>query len=189
MRLSNRLHERFCWLIADGMTPKDAFTKLSPGATHAAQQGRNLMLRTDVMERIAQIQNEVQSRAIACIDLKRDLLRQMIEGTVPTKVIRKADGKVEAVFDRLAALTVDAKLAGEFAEDRKPATDDSIKLTFEVYHRNSKPPKDYIDAEIIPPEPIPVDPSSAPLLSLDQYASAPLDKPDLEALKAQHLDA
>jgi hypothetical protein len=188
-RLANRTHERFCWLVADGMTPKEAFAKLNPAATHPLQQGRNLMVRTDVMERIAQIQNEVQSRAIACLDLKRDLLRQMIEGTVPTKVIRKTDGKVEAVFDRLAALTVDAKLAGEFAEDRKPTTDDGIKLTFEVYHRNSKPPREYLEAEIIAPEPVPADPSLAPTLTLDQYVQAPLDQPDLDTLKNQYLDA
>ena len=188
-RLVNRTHERFCWLVADGMTPKEAFAKLNPGAAHPNQQGRNLMARTDVNERIAQIQNEVQSRAIACLDLKRDLLRQMIEGTVPTKVIRKADGKVEAVFDRLAALTVDAKLAGEFAEDRKPVTDDGIKLTFEVYHRNSRPPKEYLEAEIIAPEPVPADPSLAPQFTLDQYSKARLDQPDLDTLKKQYLDS
>lgn len=187
-RLTNRTHERFCWLVADGMTPKDAFVKLNPGAAHPNQQGRNLMARTDVNERIAQIQNEVQSRAIACIDLKRDLLRQMIEGTVPTKVIKKESGKIEAIFDRLAALTIDAKLAGEFAEDRKPTTDDGIKLTFEVYHRNSKPPKDYLEAEIIAPEPVPGDPSMLPALSFDQYRNAPMDKPDLDTLKKQAMD-
>lgn len=171
------------------MTPKEAYAKLNPGVTQPLSGGRQLMLRADVAARIAEIQNEVQSRAIACIDLKRDLLRQMIEGTVPTKVIRKADGKVEAVFDRLAALTVDAKLAGEFAEDRKPAADENIKLTFEVYHRNSKPPKEYLEAEIVAPEPVPVDAALAPQLTLDQYNNAPLDQPDLDTLKKQYINS
>jgi len=188
-RLVNRLHERFCWLIADGMGHKEAYLKLNPGVSQPGAQGKHLIDRLDVKARIAEIQNEVQSRAIACIDLKRDLLRQMIEGSVPTKVIRKADGKVEAVFDRLAALTVDAKLAGEFAEDRKPIADDGIKLTFEVYHRNSKPPKEYLEAEVIAPEPVPADPSLAPQLTLDQYSNAPLDQPDLDTLKKQYLDS
>jgi hypothetical protein len=187
-RLTNRLHERFCWLIADGMGHKEAYLKLNPGVSQPGAQGKHLIDRLDVSARIAEIQNEVQSRAIACIDLKRDLLRQMIEGTVPTKVIKKESGKIEAIFDRLAALTIDAKLAGEFAEDRKPTTDDGIKLTFEVYHRNSKPPKDYLEAEIIAPEPVPGDPSMLPALSFDQYRNAPMDKPDLDTLKKQAMD-
>ena len=48
------------------------------------------------------------------IDEKRDLLRQMIEGTIPTKVNKRRDGGVEAVFDILGALVADAKMAGAF---------------------------------------------------------------------------
>jgi len=35
---------------------------------------------------------------LKAIDEKRDLLRQMIEGTPPTKVNRRKDGSVEDVF-------------------------------------------------------------------------------------------
>ncbi len=46
-----------------------------------------------------EIQCDVHSRALMGIDEKRDLLRQMIEGTIPTKVNKRRDGGVEAVFD------------------------------------------------------------------------------------------
>ena len=68
--------------------------------------GYKLYHRPDVKCRIAEIQCEVHSRALMGIDEKRDLLRQMIEGTVPTKVNKSKDGTVEAVFDMLGALVV-----------------------------------------------------------------------------------
>jgi hypothetical protein len=86
------------------------------------------------------------------IDEKRDLLRQMIEGTVPTKVSRRKDGSVEVVYDRLGALIADAKIAGEFdgraGLDREP----EISMTFEMYHRNHpNPPREWLERELVVP--------------------------------------
>ncbi len=50
--------------------------------------------RSDVKSRISEIQCEVHSRALMGIDEKRDRLRQMIEGTIPTKLTRRQDGTV-----------------------------------------------------------------------------------------------
>ena len=78
------------------------------------------------------------------IDEKRDLLRQMIEGTIPTKVNKRRDGGVEAVFDMLGALVADAKMAGEF-DGTAAVKEPEIKLEFEMYHRNHpNPPREWL---------------------------------------------
>ena len=166
------------------MDRKAAYAKLCPHANATAEAGYKLYKRADVKDRIAEIQTEVQSRAVCDIDAKRDMLRQMIEGTIPTKVIKQGDGKVQAVFDRLAALTVDSKLAGEFAEDRKPDTSGDIKLTFEVYHRNHPaPPRAWLEAEIVAPEPVDA-PGSAPALDYSHVHNAPTTGPQLDDLQS-----
>jgi hypothetical protein len=144
-RLKNRLHERFAWLIAEGLDRKAAYAKLCPHASDPATLGYRLYRRLDVKTRISEIQSEVNCRALMAIDEKRDLLRQMIEGVIPTKVNRRKDGSVEAVFDRLGALIVDAKMAGEF-DGVKIEEQPEIEMTFEVYHRNHpNPPRHWTD--------------------------------------------
>ena len=151
-RLKNRLHERFAWLIAEGLERKAAYAKLCPHVADPATLGCKLYHRTDVKTRISEIQCEVHSRALMAIDEKRDLLRQMIEGTAPTKVSRRRDGTVEAVFDMLGALIADAKMAGEF-DGPALRTDPEVKLSFEVYHRNHpNPPREWLERELVVPE-------------------------------------
>jgi len=151
-RLKNRLHERFAWLIAEGLDRKAAYSKLCPHVADPATLGYKLYHRLDVKSRIAEIQCEVHSRALMGIDEKRDKLRQMIEGTLPTKVHKRKDGTVEAVFDMLGALVADAKIAGEF--DGMAATKEpEVKLSFEVYHRNHpNPPREWLERELVMPE-------------------------------------
>ena len=148
-RLKNRLHERFAWLIAEGMDRKAAYTKLCPHVSDPATMGYKLYHRSDVKDRIAEIQCEVHSRALMSIDAKRDQLRQMIEGTLPTKLTRRRDGTVEAVFDMLGALMADAKLAGEL-DGATTAVEPEVKLEFEVYHRNHpNPPRDWLRPDVV----------------------------------------
>jgi hypothetical protein len=153
-RLTNRLHERFCWLVAEGLDRKAAYTQLAPHVSNAAQLGYQLYKKPEIKARISEIQTEVNCRSLMAIDNKRDLLRQMIEGSVPTKVIKRSDGKVEAVYDRLGALLADAKLAGELDEETAAPASTDVKLTFEVYHRNHpNPPREWMEAVVVPPEP------------------------------------
>jgi len=148
-RLKNRLHERFAWLIAEGMDRKAAYAKLCPHVSDPATMGYKLYHRVDVKGRIAEIQCEVHSRALMGIDEKRDLLRQMIEGTISTKVNKLRDGGVEAVFDLLGALVADAKMAGEF-DGTAAVQEPEIKMEFEVYHRNHpNPPRDWLRRDVV----------------------------------------
>ena len=151
-RLKNRLHERFAWLIAEGMDRKAAYTKLCPHVSDPATMGYKLYHRSDVKDRIAEIQCEVHSWALMSIDAKRDQLRQMIEGTLPTKLTRRRNGTVEAVFDMLGALMADAKLAGEL-DGVTTAVEPEVKLEFEVYHRNHpNPPRAWLEQALKVPE-------------------------------------
>jgi len=154
-RLKNRLHERFAHLIAEGLSQADAYRKLCPHVAHPADQGYQLGKRKEVKQRVSEIQAEVHSRAVMVIDEKRDVLRQMIEGSVPTKVIRQPDGRVQAIYDRLAALQTDAKLAGEYAADKVEVSTGDISMTFEVYGRNHPcPPKHWMEAKVVDVEPV-----------------------------------
>jgi hypothetical protein len=148
-RLKNRLHERFAWLIAEGLDRKAASSKLCPHVADPATLGYKLYHRLDVKSRISEIQCEVHSRALMGIDEKRDRLRQMSEGTLPTKVHKRKDGTVEAVFDILGALVADAKIAGEF-DGTSAVQEPEIKLEFEVYHRNHpNPPREWLRRDVV----------------------------------------
>lgn len=151
-RLKNRLHERFAWLIADGMERKAAYPKLCPHVSDPGTLGYKLYRRLDVKGRVAEIQSEVHSRALMAIDEKRDRLRQMIEGLIPTKITKRRDGTVEAVFDMLGALAADAKMAGEF-DDTAAVKEPEIKLEFEMYHRNHpNPPLEWLNRALVVPK-------------------------------------
>jgi hypothetical protein len=152
-RLKNRLHERFAWLIAEGVDRKTAYLKLCPHVSDPATLGYKLYRRLDVKSRISEIQSEVHSRALMAIDEKRDRLRQMIEGVIPTKITKRPDGTVEAVFDMLGAIIADSKIAGEFDGPKPQRREQEIRMTFEMYHRNHpNPPREWMERKLAMPE-------------------------------------
>ena len=150
--LENLIHERFCQLIAEtGDTPAVAYGKVNPTAKAPKVYASNLIKRADVMERIAEIRTEVATRSVAVIGRKRELLRLMIEGAVPTKVVSRATG-VEETYDKLAAIALDAKLAGELTDQVKLSGNSELKLNFTVRDRDSRAidGDGVMDAVIIP---------------------------------------
>jgi hypothetical protein len=137
--LKNLTHERFARLVAQGMNQTQAFATINPEAKYPQKQSSELMLKYGVKERVAEIRQLVDSQYAMLIGEKRDILRRMALGEIPTKVVKKANGQIEAVFDRHAALVTDAKLAGEFAPEK--VTMDigpSIKLDFNPASRNTQ---------------------------------------------------
>ena len=140
--LKNAKHERFARLIIQGVNQTDAFRKCYPEQTensirvHASE----LMRRPEVMARIAEMRELIDSQFAMDAGRRRDLVRRMGEGEIPTKVIKKSDGKIEAVFDKIAALTLDARLAGDFAPEQvQVSAGPTLKLEFNMVGRNSKP--------------------------------------------------
>lgn len=193
--LQNKLHERFAWLIAEGDTQTDAYKKLMPHVSAPHVLGHKVYHRPEVKSRIAEIREEVATRSVLTISRKREILRQMVEGQFPTKVIRNKKGDIVAIFDRIAALQMDAKLAGEFTE-RHEIIANNLKLTFKIQGRNTRP-EDVIDIDAQPvedatqhalPEPT-HDPAeeedySKMEVDLSQYEAAPMepDQPQIHTI-------
>ena len=157
--LKNKAHERFAWLVCEGKNYKEAYSIINPDSSQPARNGSVFASYPEVKERIAEIREEIQTRSVLKICRKRELLRQMAEGTTPTKVIRRASGKVEAIFDRHLAIMSDAKIAGEIAPDRQEITvGPTLKLSFDILSRNTALPKhmegEVIDVERVEPDPV-----------------------------------
>jgi hypothetical protein len=140
--LKNPRHERFVRLLVQGMTQVEAYRKCYPdaGTNTVNTDSSTLARQMDVRSRLSEMKEIIDNEFAMTIGRRRDLARRMGEGELPTKVIKKADGKIEAVFDRLAALTLDAKLAGDFAPEQvQLSAGPTLKLEFNMVGRNSKP--------------------------------------------------
>ena len=176
--LKHKVHEKFCWLVCEGKNFTEAFRILNPDAKFPGQMGTQIAARPEVKERIAEIKFEIDTRSVLKICRKRELLRQMAEGVTPTKVIRKANGKVEAIFDRHLALITDAKIAGEFAPEKMEVSGGpTLRLVFDSFGRNTKLPKaleegiiDITPEEVIDAEPAAVELDEMPEAMPDDYS-------------------
>jgi hypothetical protein len=139
--LSNPKHERFARLLTQGLTQVEAYRKVYPeqSPTSASGNASSLANNLDVKARIAEIKEFIDSQYAMSLGEKRDTLRRMALGEIPTKVIRKANGSVDAVFDRLAAIQLDARINGEFApEQLQVSNTPTLKLEFNMVGRNTR---------------------------------------------------
>jgi hypothetical protein len=136
--LKNKKHERFARLVAQGMNQTTACAQVLPDRKFPERAAHDMIRAYGVRERISEIRELVDSQFAMMIGEKRDVLRRMALGEIPTKVIKKANGKLEAVFDRLGAIITDAKLAGEFAAEKvQMDIGPSIRLDFNPASRNT----------------------------------------------------
>lgn len=157
--LANAKHERFARLLVQGVTPTEAVAKVYPEATRksCAEMASRLKKSMEISSRVAEMREIVDSQFALDLGAKRDTLRRMIAGEIPTKVIRRTNGKVEAIFDRLEALKTDAKIAGEMAGDNvlNINSGPTLKLDFHVLGRNTSmtPALEAEWQELIDPKP------------------------------------
>jgi hypothetical protein len=186
--LANKLHEKFSWLIAEGDNATDAYRKINPHVNAPHVLGHKVYHRPEVKSRIAEIREEINTRSILATSRKREILRQMVEGAMPTKVVRNHRNQLMAVFDRLAAMDMDARLAGEYQPQRHELDISDLKLTFKIKSRNTNP-SEAMEAEIVTiEEPKQLanaenkadaaDPETD--VDLSQYASAPMDENQIQ---------
>jgi len=141
--LKNAQHERFVRLISQGLNQTEAFLKIRPDVKKesAPVTACHWAARPEVKTRLAEIREVIDSQFAMSVGEKRDQLRRMALGEIPTKVVRKANGQVEAIYDRLAALQADAKLGGEYApEQHIHTTGPTLKLDFHMVGRNTMTP-------------------------------------------------
>ena len=136
--LTNLLHEKFAHLVAEsGDSYTAAYSKVRGDTKAPGNYGSQIAKRPEVLTRIAEIKEEICTRSVTTISRKREVLRLMIEGVLPTKIVNRANG-VEETFDKLAAMQLDCKLAGELADNIHLTGGADLKLNFTVRDRDSK---------------------------------------------------
>jgi hypothetical protein len=137
--LLNPKHERFARLMIQGLSQVEAYSKCYPdqSKTSVNAHAHTLMKRPEVAERIAEMREMIDSQFALEVGRRSDLARRMVEGEIPTKVVRKANG-IEATFDRLAALQFEARLSGAMAPDQmQVSAGPTLKLEFNIVGRNT----------------------------------------------------
>jgi hypothetical protein len=139
--LSNAKHERFARLLVQGITATEAVRKVYPEASSKSSivMGSRLKHSLEIASRVAEMKEIIDSQFAMTTGERRDALRRMGAGEIPTKVTRRANGKIEATYDRLAALQLDARLAGELGGDTtiNMHAGPTLKLDFHVLGRNT----------------------------------------------------
>ena len=134
MILKNQLHENFARLMAEGLTPTDAYRRLKPSSRHPSVLGSRLWNRQEIRIRIAEIAEKATNEQNLPIMKKLELLEGQIRGEIPTKVIDRGNGQVEEIFDSLGAISLHTRICGD-AVTQKPESP-VLKLQFNILGRN-----------------------------------------------------
>lgn len=107
MPLHNPRHERFAQLIASGESGAGTYQTCYGTNGASAEAAASRLLRNDkVRKRVAELQSAAATEAVLTLERKRQLLADIAEG-------RQQEAKIS---DRLRAIELDARLAGEFHE-------------------------------------------------------------------------
>jgi hypothetical protein len=136
MRLSNQLHENFARLIAEGLTPTDAYRQLKPNSRQPSVLGSRLWNRQDIRIRISEIVEEAVQERNLTIQQKISLLEQQIRGKSPTKVKVSSNGKKEVTYDMLEAIKLHSRLCGDFDGVPSKPKGPLLDLQFNIVGRN-----------------------------------------------------
>lgn len=125
----NVRQERFCELVASGKNQAEAYVEAGSKVTKLAARNHaaRLAAKDSIKARIAQLRAPKTREILSTRDDKRSLLRHVFEN--PTVKMQ----------DRLRAIELDAKLAGQFEPDRTeidvgPRTLQSIRERAETIH-------------------------------------------------------
>jgi hypothetical protein len=124
--LKNQKHERFAQLLATGMSASEAYTKVyKKKGKVAGSAGGRLLKNVGIQQRLAELQQKAETAAVLTLADKREFLRRVVVtsiGEVDEKspLCQSAeyseDGRKFKMPDKLKAIELDAKLAGEFRE-------------------------------------------------------------------------
>jgi hypothetical protein len=179
--LPNARHEKFAQLVCDGKTYTESYKILYPNNSAPNQSGYNLYHDPRIKARVEELREEVALRSVMTMSRKREILRQMAEGMIPTSVYNKDSGET---FDALQALLADAKLAGEFAPDKLKIEGTNLKVLFEVPRRDEVIEADFLALPKTSPsaeenrEEAP--PSLSELSNTEQLSDIEFDVPDTQ---------
>jgi len=133
--LKNPRHEKFAQLVAVGRSAMSAYAEVyKTKGKSAANAASRLMENLSVQDRIREIQGKAAAVAVLTLERKREMLRKIAEGKMPSKVVNGPMGPVET-FDIAKAIELDAKLAGELTERREVSVDDRRDTAVEAAER------------------------------------------------------
>ena len=124
--LSNPRHERFAQLVATGQSAAEAYRAVYGAKGKAAENsGSRLLGNVGVSARIAELQQKAAEKAVLTLVEKREFLRRVVmtairdvdERSNLCQSVECTDkGRKFRMPDKLRAIELDAKLAGEFLE-------------------------------------------------------------------------
>ena len=96
------------------------------------------MKREEVKARIQEIKEEISCRSALTLSRAQEIIRQQVEGILPTKVENTKDG-VKETYDRMGALHLAADFAGwKKGTALEVTSGDGVKFKFTVGHRNDE---------------------------------------------------
>jgi hypothetical protein len=153
--LDNRFHERFCWLAAELNNNTEAYRRIS-ASKNPDVGAAVLMKRDEVKARIQEIKEEISCRSALTLSRAQEIIRQQVEGILPTKVENTKDG-VKETYDRIGALHLAADFAGwKKGTALEVTSGDGVKFKFTVGHRNDRDGQDddgvlEMESEVITP--------------------------------------
>ena len=134
-RLDNPKHERFCQLVATGKALGPAYEAVYGKARGARQSGSRLLTDVDIKHRVAEIQGKAEGRAVLTIAEKREFLRRVVVTPIG-QVNEESDlcqaaeyslaGQKFKMPDKLRAIELDAKLAGELSAEKVEIRGDGL---------------------------------------------------------------
>lgn len=135
--LRNKLHERFAQLITQGESPTSSYRILVPDAKNHNTLGSRLWNRRDIRIRVSEINEEILVQTAMSISKKRQILCDQILGLIPTKVSVLSDGSRLEIYDRLRAIMMDSRLAGELDNPKHAESLSTLSLQPECSFREA----------------------------------------------------
>lgn len=145
-RLDNPKHERFAQLVATGKALGPAYREVYGDIRGARQAGSRLLSDVDIKQRVAEIQSKSEGKAVLTIAEKREFLRRVVVTPIgqvdeESDLCQSAEysdtGRKFKMPDKLKAIELDAKLAGEFTEKVEVKADGLLELLQAI--RGGKP--------------------------------------------------
>lgn len=140
--LDNPKHEKFCQFVATGTSAQSAYGQIYnvKGRT-AANSGSRLMADGGIRERVKEIQTKAEKRTVLSIEEKREYLRRVVVTPIG-EIDETSDlcqhakytdvGREFKMPDKLKAIELDAKLAGEFKEKVEVSVDPLVEALLRI---------------------------------------------------------
>ncbi len=128
--LENQRHEKFAQLIATGEAASVAYKKVYKAKVSVADtNGPRLLGNARVKERVRELQGKAEAKTVLTIEEKREFLRRVVVEDY------SGAGSEIKMPDKLRAIELDAKLAGELTEKKEVSIQGQFASELELGER------------------------------------------------------